>query len=595
MCVEMGRIDAGASPGLREDLTGSTTGTDLLRAILDGVPAMVGYWDRDLRNRMANSAYLEWFGRRPEEMVGIHIRDLLGPTLFAENYPYMERALQGERQTFDRTLVDVDGATRHTQASYIPDVKDGEVQGFFVLVTEITARVEAEREAARAAEQYRALIRSMPGGFALLFDTHLRFTVADGEALAAFGYAPEALEGRTLSEALPGLAAELEPRYIRALAGESSTWDRVIGHRVFSLTAGPVRGAGGEVTGGVVVCTDVTDERRGATIAQAVTAVAKIVADTQTVRDVAARVTDVLQEIFGLDDVGLLRLREPGRAEVLAARSPRHEAGEELVIGKGTAVALALETGRPALQRYDAEASDLARRLHAMGLRVGGAAPISVQGEVWGALVLASSTPSAIDGVLIDLLGSVSELVGLAIGNAEAWEALRREATTDALTGLPNHRAYRDELDRCLAHSARGGETVGLILLDVDHFKDINDTHGHPAGDAVLREVGHRLATVARSYELAARIGGEEFALVVTGVDDALAMAVAERARSVIADTPFPLVGTVTASAGVAVIGAPGRHGARERLAAAADGALYVAKRTGRNRVVGPGGRRIVG
>ncbi|MBJ7521352.1 MAG: diguanylate cyclase [Solirubrobacteraceae bacterium] len=475
----MGRIEAGASSALPEYLTGSASSTDLLRAILDGLPAMVGYWDRDLRNRMANSAYLEWFGRRPEEMLGTHIRDLLGPKLFAENSPYMERALQGEGQTFDRTLVDVDGTTRHTQASYIPDVRDDEVVGFFVLVTEITARVEAER--------------------------------------------------------------------------------------------------------------------RGATIAQAVTAVAKISADTQTVRDVASRVTEVLQDIFGLDDVTLLRLREPGRAEVLAARSPRHEPGEELAIEEGTAAALALGTGRPALQRYEPQSTGLGGRLHAMGLRVGAAAPISVRGEVWGALVLASSDPSAIDGALVDLLGSVSELVGLAIGNAEAWEALRREATTDPLTGLPNRRAYRDELDRCLAQSARSGTSVGLILLDIDHFKAINDNHGHPVGDAVLRDVGHRLAAVARSHELAARVGGEEFALVVTGVDDDVVMAVAERARRVIVDTPFPEVGTVTASAGVAVVRAPRQQGARDHLAAAADRALYAAKRTGRNRVVGPGGRHISG
>lgn len=582
--------------GLPAHLMEAAQAADLMRAILDGLPAMVGYWDRDLCNRMANSAYLEWFGREPETMVGMHIRDLLGQELLEQNYPYMSRALDGERQTFDRTLIDTEGVTRHTQASYIPDVADGEVRGFFVLVTEITARVVAEREVADAAERYRALVRSLPGGFALLFDTQLRFTVADGEALSTFGYTREELEGRTLAEAMPpDLVAELEPRYLRALTGESTTWERVIGRRVFSLTAGPVRGADGEVTGGVVACTDVTDERRGATIAQAVTALARIAADPRTVRDAASGVTEVLQEIFGLEDVALLRLLEPGRAEVLAARPPEREVDAELVIDDGMAVALALETGRPALQRYDADATGYAHRLREMGLRVGGAAPISVRGEVWGALVLASGTESAIDDVLLDLLGSVSELVGLALGNAEAWEALRREATTDVLTGLPNHRAYRDELDRCLAQSARSGETVGLILLDVDRFKDINDTHGHPAGDAVLREVGHRLANVARSYELAARIGGEEFALVVTGVDDELAMAVAERARSVIADTPFPRVGTVTASAGVAVIRAPGQHGARERLAAAADGALYVAKRTGRNRVVGPGGQHIVG
>ncbi|MBJ7332875.1 MAG: diguanylate cyclase [Solirubrobacteraceae bacterium] len=587
----MGLRQADATGGLPAHLTESALPADLLRAILDGLPAMVGYWDRDLHNRMANSAYMEWFGCRPETMGGMHIRDLLGPELFERNYPYMARALEGERQTFDRTLIDAEGVTRHTQASYIPDVVDGEAQGFFVLVTEITDRVEAEREAADAAERYRALIRSMPGGFVLLFDSQLRFTVADGEALQVFGYTRESLEGHTLAEAMPpALVTELEPRYARALAGQATTWDRVIGHRVFSLTAAPVQGAEGHVTGGVVVCTDVTEERRGATIAQAVTALAKVAAEASPLEAVAARITGILHEIFGLDDVGLLRFDGSHTAEVLAASPPSRKLGDTIDIDDGTAVALVLGTGHPALLRYDERSAGVARRLYDMGLRVGGAAPIRVRGEMWGALVLASGDETAMDDALLDRLSSVSELVGLAIGNAQAWEALRRDATTDAVTGLPNHRAYREELARCVAQGARDGRTVGLILVDLDHFKAINDSHGHPAGDAVLREVGHRLATVARANELAARIGGEEFALVLMGVDQETAVAAAERARRAIAEEPFLNIGQVTASAGVGVLSDPGKDGAADRLVAATDQALYVAKRTGRNRVVGPGG-----
>lgn len=117
----------------------------LLRAAVDGVPAMIGYWDRDLRNVLANQAYLEWFGREPAQISRMHIRDLLGAELFALNEPYMRAALAGEAQHFDRTIVDASGATRYSQAAYIPDVDDaGEVVGFFVLVSDVTARTEAE-------------------------------------------------------------------------------------------------------------------------------------------------------------------------------------------------------------------------------------------------------------------------------------------------------------------------------------------------------------------------------------------------------------------------------------------------------------------
>ena len=117
----------------------------VLRAAVDSVPAMISYWDRDLRNVLANRAYIEWFGRTPEQMAGMHLRDLLGEEVFRLNHPHMLAVLDGEPQHFDRMLVDVSGATRYTHASYVPDVGDhGQVRGFFVLVTDVTARTQAE-------------------------------------------------------------------------------------------------------------------------------------------------------------------------------------------------------------------------------------------------------------------------------------------------------------------------------------------------------------------------------------------------------------------------------------------------------------------
>lgn len=118
--------------------------------MLDALPAMVGYWDKDLKNRMANNAYIEFFGQSPEEMRGTHIRDLLGPELFEKNLPFMEGALAGEKQLFGREIPTPSGEVRYTQASYVPDVVDGEVHGFFVLVTDITERRRIEEEVKRS-------------------------------------------------------------------------------------------------------------------------------------------------------------------------------------------------------------------------------------------------------------------------------------------------------------------------------------------------------------------------------------------------------------------------------------------------------------
>ena len=115
-----------------------------LQAVLNALPAMVGYWDSQLRNRLANDAYVEFFGKSPQEMLGIHIRDLLGPELYEKNRPFIEGALAGEPQQFDRAITTPSGDVRYTQASYIPDVGDGIVRGFSVLVTDITERKRME-------------------------------------------------------------------------------------------------------------------------------------------------------------------------------------------------------------------------------------------------------------------------------------------------------------------------------------------------------------------------------------------------------------------------------------------------------------------
>ncbi|GAB3667507.1 hypothetical protein GCM10027596_36640 [Nocardioides korecus] len=119
---------------------------DRWRALIDTLPALVALWDRDQRNVMANAAYEEWFGLAPADLKWMHLREVLGASLYALNRPHAEAALRGEQQVFDRTVVTVSGDTRHTQAHYVPHVTADGVQGFYVMVTDISAKVEAERD-----------------------------------------------------------------------------------------------------------------------------------------------------------------------------------------------------------------------------------------------------------------------------------------------------------------------------------------------------------------------------------------------------------------------------------------------------------------
>lgn len=178
---------------------------------------------------------------------------------------------------------------------------------------------------------------------------------------------------------------------------------------------------------------------------------------------------------------------------------------------------------------------------------------------------------------------------GAAIGHKKAielTEQLQLMATTDALTSLPNRRSLMSGMELEVARAARSGRPLSLALLDIDRFKAINDTHGHPAGDAVLQAVADELRLVTRAGDLLGRFGGEEFAIVMPETDLKQARWACERLRKAIAkrNLHFPngTLGRVTVSSGVALLA--GEEGC-DQLISRADGALYQAKQDGRDLV----------
>lgn len=210
--------------------------------------------------------------------------------------------------------------------------------------------------------------------------------------------------------------------------------------------------------------------------------------------------------------------------------------------------------------------------------RVG--APVMRGAEVWG-FVSVCSNAAAPPTAAEQRLAPFAELVGAAIGNAETRARLAAQATTDALTGLANQRAFHQRLTAEAERARRHGRNLALVLFDVDGFKLVNDTFGHPVGDDVLREVTARIAGVVRAGELIARIGGDELALLLPETDAAEAHEVAERLRVLIEEASIGPRAAVTLSAGVTDLTAAG--GDRDALMRAADDALYWAKAQGRN------------
>jgi diguanylate cyclase (GGDEF)-like protein len=199
-------------------------------------------------------------------------------------------------------------------------------------------------------------------------------------------------------------------------------------------------------------------------------------------------------------------------------------------------------------------------------------------------------------GVLVVVLGTARLAIFYAEDRAlnEHLEVATRLARDDPLTGLANHRTFLERLSQELVRAERDGTPLALVMVDLDHFKDVNDTHGHQVGDEVLREVAGRLRAAAREGDVVGRVGGEEFGWILPGCTEARAWEAAERARRAMRGTPVPAVGTVTMSAGVAE--RAGAAGAAD-LVRRADAALYAAKAGGRDVVArhGDGAVPLIG
>jgi diguanylate cyclase (GGDEF)-like protein/putative nucleotidyltransferase with HDIG domain len=211
------------------------------------------------------------------------------------------------------------------------------------------------------------------------------------------------------------------------------------------------------------------------------------------------------------------------------------------------------------------------------------ASPIRVDGQIWGTLAVAAGSGRRFPEGTEQLLEQLADLASMAIQSTQARAQLLTEATTDPLTGLANHRLFERRLGEESSRAVRYRRPLAVALIDLDSFKTINDTAGHPVGDAVLVEVTKRISVVTREDSLLARLGGDEFALLLPECGDMQSYAVAERIRRAISSEPFEGYGRVTASVGIAeTTQAADRKGLRQL----ADLALYAAKLQGGDRSV---------
>jgi diguanylate cyclase (GGDEF)-like protein len=210
--------------------------------------------------------------------------------------------------------------------------------------------------------------------------------------------------------------------------------------------------------------------------------------------------------------------------------------------------------------------------------------PITYRDRVTGVLMVEDDSAGRQWGSEeILMVRTVSDQLAVAISHARLFRKVKAEAATDAMTMLYNYRFFKERLDREIKLADRNQGPVSLILLDLDHLKNINDTFGHRAGDECIIHVAALMRSTMRDVDIPARYGGEEFVVILPQCERHDAMTAAERLRSAIADTPVPNVGRLTASVGVATY--PGMAASSDELIEMADRAMYLAKASGRNMV----------
>ena len=208
--------------------------------------------------------------------------------------------------------------------------------------------------------------------------------------------------------------------------------------------------------------------------------------------------------------------------------------------------------------------------------------PMFAEGQPIGAMVFEHTGRSQrIERRALATLSQFAAHASLALRNSWLLQEIQKIAATDALTGIPNRRTFEEVLEREVSRAKRNGEQVTLVMLDIDHFKKLNDTHGHQVGDDVLRAAGAALANSCRDFDTPARYGGEEFAAVLPSCSPRESLVAGDRLRMAIAEADVPV--PITASAGVATF--PTHASDPQSLIKAADEALYESKRSGRDRV----------
>ncbi len=533
-----------------------------LRAIMDGVPAPVAYIDKEERCHYVNRTFLQYFGLTSEQVSRMRLRDIVGHGIYQSAQAMLTRALHGESTAFDRLVPGANGVRRWMTIRVVPDAApSGEVLGAFVLMNDIHGLKQAQ-EALRASEaELRLIMDNVPARVSYI-DPDYRFRFLNRHNEEWLGASRRDLTGRRVAEVVGELRfQQVQPMLDRVLNGEEVTTEELLqqpdgSQRWESVHYAPNRDSEGRVIGIYAVHTDIHEEKHNEeALRRANWMLSSHINNTPLAvmewdREFRlVRWSPQAQNIFGWRAEEVLGMPITGNPLI-------HEADREMVAGLVEKL----------MKGEEPRATGQSRNRTKDG------------GTIWCEWYHSGLLDDA--GRIVSILSFVQD-VSLRV---QAEERLQNLATRDALTGLPNRLLLHERLSHAIAQAKRMNRRVGVLFIDLDRFKNVNDTLGHRIGDELLKHVTRALSGTLRDSDLLARLGGDEFMVIVEDFDDPTALAkIAQKLQDAIAQ-PFKIEGNdifVTSSIGISVY--PDDSDDPEELLKHADVAMYRSKELGRN------------
>ena len=530
-----------------------------LRLFTDNIPESVAYLDRERRYIFVNRTFAEQRGKKLEEIIGKSSAEVLGQDAADQLKPMIERVHRGETITYERLMTFASGEKRWIHGRSVPDLApDGTVRGHYVVGHDVHDLKTAQEALEDKERELRQVIDSIPTPMAYV-DADLNYRYVNDAFLGYIGMAAAQVIGQPARDVMGHDA--LAPIVGRLRAGESVSLERLIefadGRKrwmVVRLT--PRMDAGGRFIGYYKTSSDIHEQK--------------------VVEEELRRANSILSAHFDNTPLAVIEW-DPGMHVV------RWSGEAEAIFGWGASETLgrALDGWRIVFEDDEESVATMLQRLVA-----GPGSQATILNRNYrkdGSVIWVEWHNSA----LRDESGNVISILSLAqdvSSRIQAEERLQYMATHDGLTGLPNRVLLNDRLEAAIARARRAHHRVGVMFLDLDHFKDVNDTLGHRVGDELLKDLSRRIRATLRQSDLLVRIAGDEFVIVLEDMEGDEGP---ERvAQKVLDDVmrPFHLDGHdvhVSASLGFAVF--PNDGADPDTLLKNADAAMYHAKELGRN------------